>query len=283
MGHGWSSPLIDPSELAARLDDPDLRIADVRWYLGDPRRGQTEYGAGHIPGAVFVDLDRDLASAGGPGRHPLPDPTAFADRLGELGFGDQHDIAVYDSASGMVAARLWWMLDRLGHPAVALLDGGLGAWQDAGGSVTGVVPTHLRATLTLAPSWPATLDREAIAEGVESGAIDLFDVRTSERYRGEVEPVDRVPGHIPGARNRPVGLLLDDRGRLLPADRLRALLGAPIDRPGRPMVMSCGSGVNACLGILAARLAGLPEPHLYPGSYSDWSAAGMPISTGEEP
>jgi thiosulfate/3-mercaptopyruvate sulfurtransferase len=113
------------------------------------------------------------------------------------------------------------------------------------------------------------------------GTIDLVDVRARERFRGEVEPVDRVPGHIPGARNQPVGSLLDDRGRLLPADRLRALLGAPVGSPGKPMVMSCGSGVNACLGILAARLAGLPEPLLYPGSYSDWSSAGMPIGSGD--
>jgi thiosulfate/3-mercaptopyruvate sulfurtransferase len=232
---------------------------------------------------VFIDLDRDLSSAGGPGRHPLPDPTAFADRLGELGFGDQHDIAVYDTAGGAVAARLWWMLDRLGHPSVALLDGGLAAWQEFGGSLTGVVPTHLRATLTLASSWTKTLDRDAIAEGTASGTIDLVDVRAGERFRGEVEPVDRAPGHIPGARNRPVESLLDHRGRLLTPDRLGALLGLSIDRPGRPMVMSCGSGVNACLGILAARLAGLPEPLLYPGSYSDWSAAGLPISVGEGP
>jgi thiosulfate/3-mercaptopyruvate sulfurtransferase len=281
MGRGWSGPLIDASELAARLDDPDVRVADVRWYLADPRRGQAEYGEGHIPGAIFVDLDRDLASAGGPGRHPLPDPTAFADRLGELGFGDQHDIAVYDTVSGSVAGRLWWMLDRLGHPAVALLDGGLAAWQEAGGGVTGVVPTHLRASLTLASSWPGTLDREAVAEGTMSGSIDLIDLRAAERFRGEVEPVDRVPGHIPGARNRPADSLVDDRGRLLPADRLGALLGTPIDRPDVPMVMSCGSGVTACLGVLAARLAGLPEPLLYPGSYSDWAASGMPVSRRE--
>ena len=272
---------MSPEELAAHLDDADLRIADVRWYLGDARRGPVEYAAGHLPGAVFVDLDRDLAAASGPGRHPLPDPTAFADRMGELGFGDQHRIAVYDTASGMVAARLWWMLDRLGHREVGVLDGGLAAWSDAGGAVTALAPTHLRATLTLATEWPGTLDRDALlAAGSE---LDLVDLRAAERYRGDVEPVDRLPGHIPGARNQPAATLLDDRGRLLPPDRLGARLRAPDGRVGQRMVLSCGSGVAACLGVLAARLAGLDEPLLYPGSYSDWSAAGLPIATGDLP
>lgn len=274
-------PVISAEELRARIEDPDLRIADVRWYLGDPRRGRAEYAAAHIPGAIFVDLDRDLASATGPGRHPLPDPTAFADRLGELGFGDQHSVVAYDAASGMIAARLWWMLDRLGHTDVAVLDGGLAAWRDAGGAVTQLLPTHLRASLTLGTEWTGTIDRAALVE--HRWAIDLVDLRAAERYRGDEEPVDRVPGHIPGARNRPAAMLLDDRGCLLPHDRLQVLLrphGAGADAP---MVMSCGSGVTACFGALAARLAGLAEPLIYPGSYSDWSAAGMPIATGEEP
>ena len=151
-----SGPLISAEELAEHLDDPRLRIADVRWFLGDHARGRAEYAIGHLPGAVFVDLDRDLAAASGAGRHPLPDPTSFADRMGELGFGDQHAIVAYDHVSGTVAARLWWMLDRLGHDDVAVLDGGLAAWTAAGGELTPIVPTHLRASLTLATTWPAT-------------------------------------------------------------------------------------------------------------------------------
>jgi thiosulfate/3-mercaptopyruvate sulfurtransferase len=263
------------------MGDPALRIADVRWYLGDPRRGQSEYAGGHIPGAVFVDLDRDLAAAGGPGRHPLPDPTAFADRLAELGFGDGQSIVAYDTSSGMVAARMWWMLDRLGHHDVAVLDGGLAAWIEAGGEVTAIAPTHLRSTLTLGTAWPGTIDREALAAGRH--ALDLIDLRAAERYRGDVEPVDRVAGHIPGARNRPAGGLLDDHGLFLPPDRLGALLRAAGASPDSRMVMSCGSGVTACFGVLAARLAGLAEPLIYPGSYSDWSGAGMPVATGTEP
>jgi thiosulfate/3-mercaptopyruvate sulfurtransferase len=273
-------PIIGAHELRERIADPKLRIADVRWYLGEPLRGRSEYAAGHIPGAVFVDLDRDLAAAAGPGRHPLPDPTAFADRMGDLGFGDDHAIVVYDTASGMVAARLWWMLDKLGHRDVAVLDGGLTAWIDEGGDVTPFLPTHLRASLTLSTTWPDTIDRAALAERGE--AFDLMDLRAAERYRGDVEPVDRVPGHIPGARNRPAAMLLDDRGCFLPPARLQVLLrshGAGAD--GQP-VMSCGSGVTACFGVLAARLAGMDDPLVYPGSYSDWSASGMPIAMGDE-
>ena len=128
MSQRLDGPLISAAELASRIGDPRLRMADVRWYLDDPRRGRVEYAVGHVPGAVFIDLDRDLAASAGRGRHPLPDPAAFADRMGELGFGDDHAIVAYDTANGMVAARLWWMLDRLGHREVAILDGGLAAW-----------------------------------------------------------------------------------------------------------------------------------------------------------
>jgi thiosulfate/3-mercaptopyruvate sulfurtransferase len=281
MSQRLSGPLISAAELASRIGDPRLRIADVRWYLGDLRRGRDEYATGHIPGAVFVDLERDLSAASGPGRHPLPDPAAFADRMGELGFGDDHAIVAYDTANGMVAARLWWMLDRLGHREVAVLDGGLAAWSAAGGALTPILPTHLRTSLSPAPRWSNTIDREAIQADPE--AIDLVDVRAAERYRGEVEPVDRVPGHIPGARNQPLATLLGEDGRLLPADRLQVLLRTHGPRATQPRVMACGSGVTACLGILASRVAGLPDPLLYPGSYSDWSAAHLPVATGDEP
>jgi thiosulfate/3-mercaptopyruvate sulfurtransferase len=281
MSQHLRGPLISAAELASRAGDPRLRIADVRWYLGEPRRGRDEYAAGHVPGGVFVDLDRDLAATAGRGRHPLPDPAAFADRMGELGFGDDHTIVAYDTSNGMVAARLWWMLDRLGHRDVAVLDGGLAAWTAAGGALTPIMPTHLRTSLSLADRWSSTIDRDAILADPE--AIDLVDVRAPERYRGEVEPVDRVPGHIPGARNRPLATLLDEDGRLLPAERLQVLLRAHGPRAQRPQVMACGSGVTACLGILASRVAGLPDPLLYPGSYSDWSAAHLPVATDDEP
>ena len=276
-----TGPLISAERLAAIIGDHRLRLADVRWSLGDPAGARADYVAGHIPGAVFVDLDHDLSAAVGPGRHPLPDPTAFADRLGQLGFGDDHGIVVYDALGGLVAARMWWMLDRLGHHQVAMLDGGLAAWIAAGGGLTPFLPSPLRTALTLATHWPDTVDRAALLE--QPDAWDVVDVRAPERYRGETEPVDRVPGHIPGARNRPVAELLDPDGRLLPPDRLADLLAVPAERAGKRTVFTCGSGVNACMGIFAARVAGTPEPLLYPGSYSDWSAARLPVNTGEQP
>jgi thiosulfate/3-mercaptopyruvate sulfurtransferase len=281
MSQRLAGPLISAETLMERLGDPRLRIADVRWYLGDPRRGRDEYVAGHIPAAVFVDLDHDLAAPVGPGRHPLPDPTAFTDRMAQLGFGDTHTIVAYDTSKGMVAARLWWMLDDLGHRDVAVLDGGLEAWLQAGGELTPVVPTHLRTALSLADHWSGTIDRAQLAADPE--AVDLVDVRAPERYRGETEPVDRVAGHIPGARNQPVGTLVDERGRLLPPDRLRALLRVDGPRAERPRVVSCGSGVNACFAILASRVAGLSDPLLYAGSYSDWTAAHLPVRAGDAP
>ncbi|MEX1333969.1 MAG: sulfurtransferase [Candidatus Limnocylindrales bacterium] len=275
------SPLVSAEELLEALDDPSLRVADVRWFLGQPERGQAEYAQGHIPGAIFVDLDRDLAAPPGEGRHPLPDPTAFADRMGQLGFGDEHTVVVYDAAQGQYGARLWWMLDRLGHEEVYTLDGGIDAWRAVGGPWTAERSTPMRATLTLASAWPSITDREEVASSRD--AIDLVDVRTPERYRGEVEPMERVAGHIPGARNRPCGSMLAEDGRMRPAAEVLPLIRGEGERSERPLVISCGSGVTACFGMLAARVAGLPDPILYPGSYSDWVGAGLPVATGSEP
>ena len=158
-----AAPLVSAASLRDRLDDPGLRIADVRWHLGDPMRGRSEYAQAHIPGAVFVDLDHDLSAASGPGRHPLPDPSAFGERMAALGFGDEHSIVVYDSASGTVAARLWWMLERLGHRQVALLDGGLAAWAAIGGELSHGFSAQPRANLTAATEWSGIVDRETIA------------------------------------------------------------------------------------------------------------------------
>lgn len=275
------SPLVSADELLEAIDDPGLRIADVRWFLGEPERGQAEYAQGHIPGAIFVDLDRDLAAPPGEGRHPLPDPTRFADRMGQLGFGDEHTIVIYDAAQGQYGARMWWMLDRLGHESVYLLDGGIAAWRALDGPWTAARSTPVRATLTLAPDWPGTIDRAGVAAAGD--AIDLVDVRVPERYRGEVEPIEQVAGHIPGARNRPCGSMLTEDGRMLPGEAVLPLIRGEGERAERPLVLSCGSGVTACFGTLAARVAGLPDPLLYPGSYSDWVGAKMPVATGPEP
>jgi thiosulfate/3-mercaptopyruvate sulfurtransferase len=275
-----ASPLISPEALAARLGEADLRIADVRWYLGEPDRGRREYERGHIPGAIFVDLDRDLAAAAGPGRHPLPTPIVFANRLGELGFGTDDLIVVYDDVMGTVAARLWWMLDNLGHRRVAVLDGGLRAWRDAGLPESTDLPLAAPQRIELAEQWSNVVDRDELIDRLEE--VTLLDARVPERYRGDVEPVDPKAGHIPSAVNAPAKGALQPDGRFLPprelADRLRAL--APADRP---VVTSCGSGVTACHTVLALRVAGLPDPMLYPGSFSDWSRSDLPVAVGEEP
>ena len=273
--------LISTRELAARLDEPGLRIADVRWVLGDPERGRRDYEAGHIPGAIFVDLDRDLAAPTGPGRHPLPSPAAFADRMGQLGFGSDDFIVAYDDAFGTVAARLWWMLDNLGHRRVALLDGGLGAWRAAGLPVTTDVPTATRAKMRFPrDAWSGIVDRDALVERLE--AVTLIDARAPERYRGETEPVDPRAGHIPTALNVPARSLLRDDGTFLPAEELAGRFGR-IDTDGRPVITSCGSGVTACHTALARRIAGLPDAIVYPGSFSDWSRSELPVATGPEP
>ena len=279
-----ASALISPEALAARLGDPDLRIADVRWYLGEPERGRREYDRGHIPGAIFVDLDADLAAPSGAGRHPLPDPADFAGRLARLGFGSDDLIVAYDDVLGTVASRLWWMLDNLGHKRAAVLDGGLRAWRDAGlpESTEAPAPTLALAPdrLRLADRWSNVIDRDELVGRLDD--VTLIDARAPERYRGEVEPVDPRAGHIPSAISAPAKVALGDDGRFLEraelAERLRSV--AP---DGRPVVVSCGSGVTACHTALAMRVAGFPDPLLYPGSFSDWSRSELPVAVGPEP
>jgi thiosulfate/3-mercaptopyruvate sulfurtransferase len=281
--------LIQAHELAARLAEPvpSVRVADVRWYLNQPGRGRREYETGHIPGAIFVDLDADLADPeglGAPGRHPLPDPTAFARRLGELGIGDQHLVVAYDDAGGSIAARLWWMLDNLGHPNAAILDGGIQAWIEAGNALTAAENARPPAELHVRSTWRRAIDRETLAG--QLGSVSLLDARAGDRYRGEVEPVDPAAGHIPTALSLPTGGNLGPNGRFLPAEELEArfrAIGIDPGTSGDDVVTSCGSGVTACHTALAMRLAGLPDPILYPGSFSDWSRAGLPVASGAEP
>jgi thiosulfate/3-mercaptopyruvate sulfurtransferase len=288
--------LISPEELAARLDEPHIRIADVRWYLGQPALGWERYAAGHIPSAIFVDLDRDL-SAARPGRHPmggrhpLPDPRTFSARMAELGFGGNDMIIAYDDTGGTVAARLWWMLDDLGHREARVLDGGLAAWlslalplatAESESGRADEARNHVpgqAAGLGLRASWSRAIDRDQLASRL--GRLTVLDVRAAERYRGQVEPVDAVPGHIPTAVSAPTTANIGGNGRFLAPDALAARftdLGATGE-----VVTACGSGVNAAHTALAMRIAGLPAPLLYAGSYSDWTAAGMPVVRGSDP
>lgn len=274
------TPLITVQELTARHEDPALRVCDVRWYLGRPGDGRAAYVAGHLPGAVFVDLDGDLADPPGPGRHPLPDPFRFVARLAELGIGRDHDVVAYDDVGGGIAARLWWMLDSLGHARAWVLDGGMAAWTAAGLPLATDAPQHPRTEPIAIRPWQRTIDAATLAERL--GGLTLVDVRAPERYLGEIEPIDPKAGHIPTAVNAPIGGNLDADGRFLApdtlADRYRAL-----EQAGRDVVVYCGSGANACHAALAMRVAGLPDPLVYPGSFSDWSMADREVVTGPEP
>jgi thiosulfate/3-mercaptopyruvate sulfurtransferase len=283
-----ASPLIQADELLAltRSHRPDLRIVDCRWVLGQPGAGETAYAAGHLPGAIHLDLDHDLADPhgyGAPGRHPLPSPAAVAATLGLAGIGDRDLVVAYDDVGGWVAARLWWMLDVLGHAEVRVLDGGIAAWVAAGGELTTEVPALPPTTLTLAESWTGVIDREDLRTRL--GSVVLLDARAAARYRGETEPIDPIAGHIPTARNLPIEAnLAAPAGRFLPADELAALYaGLGADGSSGPVVTSCGSGDSALHHALALRAAGLPDPILYVGSYSDWSRSGEPVASGPEP
>jgi len=289
------SPLISVAEVARGLDDPDLVIVDVRWYLGKPGAGRAAYAEGHLQGAIFADLDDDLADPGGygaPGRHPLPDPATFQARMGSIGIGDDTKVVAYDDVGGWVAARLWWMLDNLGfgrapsRGSVQVLDGGIGAWSAAGLPLSTGDERRPAAQLHLADRWTGLIDRDTLRSRL--GSVVLLDARAPERYRGEIEPVDPVAGHIPTAISAPYAANLAADGTFLPTADLRMRFeelgaGAGAGAKASDVVVSCGSGTSALHHSLAMRLAGLPDPILYVGSYSDWSRSGYPIATGPEP
>lgn len=271
--------LITAAELIERRTDPALRIGDVRWYLGEADRARAAYHEGHIPGAVFVDLERHVTSSG-PGRHPMPSREEAAATLGALGFGDGTLAVLYDDRGGAIAARVWWMLRDAGHGRVRLLDGGLPAWVAEGGELSGVASTYEPRPLTVATGPSRRIDREGLAAGL--GGLVLLDAREPERYRGDEEPIDPVAGHIPTARNAPYEDNLAPDGTFLDADVLAERYRA-LGADAGDVVVYCGSGVTACHDVLAMCIAGLPEPTLYPGSWSDWCTSGMAAATGPEP
>jgi thiosulfate/3-mercaptopyruvate sulfurtransferase len=282
-----ASPLISPEALAPRIGDLDLVVVDVRWYLGKPGAGRSAYDAGHLPGAVFLDLDEDLANLGGfgaPGRHPLPTPAAFAATMRAIGVHDGSTVVGYDDAGGWVAARLWWMLETLGFAGARVLDGGIGGWTAVGGALSTVAaPVRPAGDLHLGEAWSGVIERDDLRARL--GSVTLLDARAAARYRGEIEPVDPVAGHIPTAISAPWDGNTGPDGRLLPGGALRARYAdLGVGDPGAgPVVVSCGSGTSALHHSLAMRVAGLPDPILYVGSYSDWSRSGYPVATGPEP
>ncbi len=267
-----TSPLISTSELAALSGDPNLVIVDTRHDLMNPSIGRDAYATGHIPGAIYLSIDDDLSGAktGKNGRHPLPTPEAFAVTLGAKGISNASKVVVYDQGSAMFVGRLWWMLCWLGHDSVYVLDGGIAQWVKEG-----------RATETDANSRPATLftastrDEMRVTAAQTQAALAtpqrrILDARAPERYRGEVEPVDPVAGHIPGAFNRPFPSNLRD-GVFKPADELRAEFEALLaGRQPEELIHQCGSGVSALANMIAMEHAGLSGSKLYAGSWSEW-------------
>ena len=269
--------LISVSELAARIDDPDVVVCDVRFHLADHDQGRREYAAGHLPGAVFVDLHSELAGGSGGGRHPLPPVDDFVALLGRLGIEPRHHVIAYDSAGGATASRLWWMLRSIGHSTASVLDGGIQAWTAAGHPLAMAVPDRPATDYPAAPEWTGIVDADDVAQGVQYG-VTLIDARAPERFRGDVEPLDPRAGHIPGAINRFHADNLGDDGVHRPlaelAERFAGVGSAPI--------VYCGSGVTACHDLLAMSLVGLSGARLYPGSWSEWSSdADRPVATGD--
>jgi thiosulfate/3-mercaptopyruvate sulfurtransferase len=269
--------LITVAQLAAQLGAADLAIVDCRFDLARPQWGPAAYAEGHIPGAGYANLDRDLSGPVGPGtgRHPLPAAAAFAARDAAHGIGGAIRVLAYDQGNGAFAARLWWLLRWLGHPRVAVLDGGLAAWRAAGlpleaGAGPGAAHRSPR-SFSARPDRRAWLSVDEVLRGREAGTIHLVDARAADRFAGENETIDPVAGHVPGAVNHPFARNVDAEGRFLPAAELRSRWNATLaGRPASTVVSMCGSGVTACHNLLALEHAGFTGARLYAGSWSEW-------------
>ena len=276
-------PLISPAELAASGDRERPVVLDVRWRLGGPP-GEESYRDGHLPGAVFVDLDTALAAPPGEGgRHPLPAPETLQRELRKAGVRTGHPVVVYDDADGSIAARAWWLLRWAGHSEVAVLDGGYAAWLAEGREVTTEVPTPTPGDIEVHPGAMPVLSADEAAALAREGT--LFDARAHARYTGETEPVDPRAGHIPGAINAPSSEHAAPDGRWHTPAALANRFAALGLTPNTPAGAYCGSGVTASSVVLALEIAGHPEPAaLYPGSWSHWSQdPNRPAATGPDP
>ncbi|MFG3300827.1 sulfurtransferase [Micromonospora chersina] len=279
---GTEDLLVEPDRLAAELDRADPpTLLDVRWRLAGPP-GREDYLVGHLPGAVFVDLDTELCGRpGAAGRHPLPDPAALQAALRAAGVRAGHPVVVYDGGDGMSAARAWWTLRWAGHRAVRVLHGGFPAWVAAGLPLSTEAPAPPPGDVTVTPGELPVLDAGEAARLAAADAGVLLDVRAAPRYRGETEPIDPVAGHIPGAVNLPAPGYVAD-GRFPAAEALRERFAAAGVAEGAPVGAYCGSGVTAAQAVLALHLAGRPDAALYVGSWSNWVAdPDRPVATGE--
>ncbi len=278
--------LISATDLAAHVTDSQWVILDCRHDLLNPDAGSKAFAAGHIQNARFASIDNDLSGAKtGPdgifrGRHPLPERAALIETLRSWGISDDTQVVGYDAHGGMYAARLWWLLRWIGHPAVAVLDGGLAAWQAAGEPLVLPVAPSARGTITERPSLTEAVSVNEVVANLATQARTVVDARAADRYRGENEIVDPVGGHIPGARNRFFKDNLAADGRFKDAAQLKAEW-TPLFASAPQAIMQCGSGVTACHNLLALEVAGLPGAALYPGSWSEWCAdAARPVATG---
>lgn len=274
--------IISTEELAEKLGTPGWVIVDCRFDLAQKDWGFEEYQKAHIPGAVYAHMNKDLA---GPvteqtGRHPLPDPQRMAERLGGWGIGSDTQVVVYDTSNGAYAARLWWLLRFLGHPAVAVLDGGFPIWLHEGRPVSSGIESNPPACFVGKPDWSMVAPVDEVERIRQDPAYRLIDARSAERFRGENETIDPVAGHIPGAINRFYGLNLSPEGVFLPADTIREQFAELLaGTPPENTVLYCGSGVTAAHLLLAMEFAGIHGAKLYPGSWSEWIRDGKrPIS-----
>lgn len=276
--------LISAQHLERLVSTGHCVVVDCRFDLSSPQKGLQEYLDGHIPAARHADLDTDLAAEVTPssGRHPLPEAAAFAGFLSRAGWDSSKLLVAYDGCSNAFAARLWWLMQYFGQRA-ALLDGGLAAWTGVGlplqQGMVAVKPTDRPALIAQTNLVVAVTE---VLDSLEGNRLTLVDARSPERYAGEIEPLDAVAGHIPGAINRPLGLNLDERGQFKPAATLRAEIRAQLNaQPPQSVVHYCGSGVTACHNQFAMQLAGLGSTRVYAGSWSEWSRdASRPVASG---
>lgn len=280
-----SALLVGAGEVAAHLDDPAWRIFDCRHDLKQTEYGIAAYRRGHIPGALFLHLDRDLSGPanGKNGRHPLPEPAVFGGKMAQCGVGPGSQVVAYDNEGGIFASRLWWMLRWLGHERVAVLDGGLAAWKRDRLPLEEEVKEVAPARFEASPRASHLVDADFVLAHLGSEEMLLVDARSPERFRGENETLDPVGGHIPGAINRFYFDNLDDDGCFFkPAAELAAEFGALLaGRDHQSVVQQCGSGVTACHNLLAMEIAGLSGSRLYAGSWSEWCAnPSRPVATG---
>jgi thiosulfate/3-mercaptopyruvate sulfurtransferase len=278
-------PLVSPDYLESARNSANLRIVDCRFDLMDPSAGEAQYLNAHIPGAVYADLDRHLAApvSERSGRHPLPSVGNIAATFAEFGISNDSAVVVYDSGSGAFAARMWWMLRWLGHDNVSLLDGGFAAWTSLSMPVEQGKQTVSRGTFVATERPELLLPLQELVDNKQSAhGKNLVDARDAARFRGEVEPIDPVAGHIPGALSLPfTDALRDDGGWKSPSELRTLWSGVLGEDPETPSAVMCGSGVTACHLVLSAILAGYREPRVYIGSWSEWIRdTGRPVATG---